>query len=352
MLFRLGGDEFACVLQDVDAAQAISVARRCEGEVRIYPFAELGLTEPVRLSIGISDETGGGSISVKELLRQADMAMYASKRPGNRSISVYDPRMAGDTGGIFSTSANEAVYRAIIHGEGVQMHYQPVQDVAAGSLSYYESLIRLDRGGRLIYPGEIFPVVESRHLELDLDQAVIRQVLSDLDAGIIPAGTGVSVNLSAPSIVHDDVIQWLQPFGEFLDRYRLVIEVTETSLITQMDAARENLTEMRRRGFWIALDDFGRGYSSLRYLTSMPVDVVKFDISLIHALGVPAQRRLVQHLVELIKDAGQQVVAEGVETQEMLETVTQVGFHCVQGYLLGKPERLTPPKDAVSATPA
>ena len=352
MLFRLGGDEFACVLQDVDAAQAISVARRCEGEVRIYPFAELGLTEPVRLSIGISDETGGGSISVKELLRQADMAMYASKRPGNRSISVYDPRMAGDTGGIFSTSANEAVYRAIIHGEGVQMHYQPVQDVAAGSLSYYESLIRLDRGGRLIYPGEIFPVVESRHLELDLDQAVIRQVLSDLDAGIIPAGTGVSVNLSAPSIVHDDVIQWLQPFGEFLDRYRLVIEVTETSLITQMDAARENLTEMRRRGFWIALDDFGSGYSSLRYLTSMPVDVVKFDISLIHALGVPAQRRLVQHLVELIKDAGQQVVAEGVETQEMLETVTQVGFHCVQGYLLGKPERLTPPKDAVSATPA
>ncbi len=351
MLFRLGGDEFACVLQDVDAAQAISVARRCESEVRNYPFGDLGLKEPVRLSIGISDATENGRFSIKELLRQADMAMYASKRPGSRSISVYDPRMAGDTGGIFSTSANEAVYRAIIHGEGVQMHYQPVRDTGGSGRSYYESLIRLERGGRLIYPGEIFPVVESRHLELDLDQAVIRQVLSDLEAGLIPEGTGVSVNLSAPSIVHDEVTEWLQPFLAFRDRYRLIVEVTETSLITQMDAARDNLAQMRRLGFLIALDDFGSGYSSLRYLTSMPVDIVKFDISLVHALEIPAQRRLVQHLVELIKDAGQQVVAEGIETEEMLEAVTQVGFHCVQGYLLGKPERLKRPNDPVSATP-
>jgi len=351
MLFRLGGDEFACVLDDCDAAQAVSVARRCESEIRAYPFSKLGLSEPVRLSIGISDSVEGGQISVKALLRQADMAMYASKRPGGQSITVYEGRMASDTGGIFSTSANEAVYRAIEQDECVRMHYQPVSSLDKDRVTYYESLLRLEHGGRLIFPGEIFPVVESRHLELDMDQAVIKQVLADLEAGVIPLDSGVSVNLSAPSIVHDDVVKWLQPFTGFMDRYRLVIEVTETSLITQMDAARDNLAAMRRLGFWIALDDFGSGYSSLRYLTSMPVDVVKFDISLIHALQIPAQRRLVQHLVELIKDAGQKVVAEGVETEEMLATVTDVGFHCVQGYLIGRPQEMPPAEGRISATP-
>jgi EAL domain-containing protein (putative c-di-GMP-specific phosphodiesterase class I) len=281
------------------------------------------------------------------------MAMYASKRPGAQSITVYEARMAGDSGGIFSTSANEAVYSAIEKGEGIRMHYQPVASTVGGGISYYESLLRLELGGRMIFPGEIFPVVESRHLELDLDRAVMGQVLADLDAGLVPQGTGVSINLSASSIVHDDIVDWLRPFVGFLDRYRLVIEITETSLITQLEAARDNLAELRRLGFWVALDDFGSGYSSLRYLTSMPVDVVKFDISLIHALENPSQRRLVNYLVEVIKDAGQQVVAEGIETEAMLQRVTEVGFGCVQGYLVGHPEpRPVQHGDALSASSA
>ena len=344
MLFRLGGDEFACFLLDCDAVQAVAVAKRCEQEVRNYPYSELGLSEPVRLSIGISDAIGDDHISAKDLLREADMAMYSSKRPGSSSITVYEPSMAGNTSGIFSSSANEAVYRAIEHGEGLCMHYQPIRSLSEQKQCYYEALLRLEHGGRLIHPAEAFSVVESRHLELDLDRAVLRQVCADLRAGIIPAGTGVSVNLSGPSVIHDEVLEWLAPLGAFMEQYRLVIEVTETSLITQMDAARDNLAQMRRLGFMVALDDFGSGYSSLRYLTSMPVDIVKFDISLIHALKNPAQRRLVENLVDLIKDSGQAVVAEGIETEEMLQTVTEVGFGSVQGYLIGRPARLSGPE--------
>jgi len=337
-LYRLGGDEFACVLLDCDDAQAVAVAGRCEEEVRRYPFAgELNLNEPVRLSIGVSQASTDVDVSVKDLLRQADIAMYASKRPGSQSLTIYEPRMDSDTGGIFSTSANEAVYRATELRIGLRMHYQPITSIGSRQVTYYEGLVRLEHGGRLIGPDEIFPVVESRHLELDLDQAVIAQVISDVEAGMIPPGTGVSINLSATSVVDTRVLDWLQPLTRYVERMKIVIEVTETTLITRMEAATENLAAMRRMGLLIALDDFGSGYSSLRYLTSMPVDIVKFDICLVHALGIPAQRRMVSYLVALIAEAGQQLVAEGIETQEMLEQVREVGFNCAQGFLLGRP---------------
>lgn len=350
-LFRLGGDEFACVLQNCDQAQALAVARRCEEEVRKYPFASMGLSEPVRLSIGISAGTKGDDFSVKELLHQADMAMYASKRPGTQSITAYQPHMAGASGGIFSTSANEAVYRAIEHAEGLQMHYQPVLHLDEGRVVYFEALLRLEHGGRLIYPDEVLPVVESRHLELELDRSVIGQVHADLQEGLVPPGTGVSINLSAASVVHDEVVNWLRPLVYYLDTFKLVIEVTETSLITQMEAANDHLATLRGMGFLVALDDFGSGYSSLRYLTSMPVDIVKFDISLVQALGIPAQRRLVQHLVELIASAGQELVAEGIETELMRDRAREVGFDAIQGYLVGRPAVLPPPRKQVIGTP-
>lgn len=344
-LFRLGGDEFAAVLIDCPDEQARAVAQRCEDEVRKYPFAtKLGITESVRLSIGISAEGDDPKLPVKELLHQADMAMYASKRPGTQAITIYDPRMDSDTGGIFSSSANEALYRAIERGEGMEIHYQPIAEIHSGRVKYYEALLRLRHGGRLIGPGEFFPIVESRHLDMDLDRAVIRAVLEDLKQGLIPDGTGVSINLSANSVVDDLIMEWLRPLREFTASYKVAVELTETTLITQMEKATANLNQMRELGLLVALDDFGSGYSSLRYLTKMPVDIVKFDISLVHALGVPAQRRLIRHLIELIDEAGQERVAEGIENETLLEQAKDVGFDSVQGWLLGRPEPLQAPK--------
>jgi len=342
-LFRLGGDEFACVLIDCDDKQALLVASRCEREVANYPFTyELGLREPVRLSIGISPAAESSSTSVKVPLRQADVAMYHSKRPASGSVCIYREAMESVSGAIFSSSINEAVYRVVEQGEGLIMHYQLVRHSETGGPSYYEALMRIDHGDRLIQPAEIMPIVESRHLEKELDQAVIEQLLKDLYDSTLPVGTGVSINLSAVSISDPDIIGRLEPFRHFMSDYKLVLEVTETALITQMESANSHLAELRARGFLVALDDFGSGYSSLSYLTSMPVDIVKFDISLIRSLDDDPHRRLVAHLLEFISSAGQETVAEGVEDVAALQRVRDLGFDYVQGFLHGEPELLSP----------
>jgi EAL domain-containing protein (putative c-di-GMP-specific phosphodiesterase class I) len=147
----------------------------------------------------------------------------------------------------------------------------------------------------------------------------------------------VSINLSGPTVVHDQLRTWLADFQPLLEDYRVMIEVTETALITQIGLANENLSWLRQRGFEIALDDFGSGYSSVRYLASMPVDVVKFDISLVEGLRHKTQRHMVTHLAQMILESGHQLVAEGIEDAATLEAARAVGFARGQGWLMGGP---------------
>jgi diguanylate cyclase (GGDEF)-like protein len=342
-LFRLGGDEFACVLINCNDEQALQVAQRCQQMIRQYPFAvELGMKEPVRISIGLSQNSlkGSNKLSIKQLLQQADIAMYASKRPGNPTINFYQPDMLAESVGVYSNEMNDAVNRMIEKGQGIVMHYQPIKRLNCLDDVYFEALLRLEYQGRVIFPGEIFPVVESHRLEIEVDRLIVTQILCDLQKGLIPIGTGVSINLSAQSVIHHDVLDWMSVFKPFFKQYKLIIEVTETSLICQMDAASQNLTALRKMGFLVALDDFGSGYSSLRYLTGMPVDIVKFDISMTRALNDPAQATMVRHLAAMIREAGYEIVAEGIEDEATLQRVNRCGFDFGQGFLLGKPERL------------
>lgn len=149
------------------------------------------------------------------------------------------------------------------------------------------------------------------------------------------------MNVSGVSIVTRTITDKLLSFAKFLDRYKLVVEVTETAMITHINHASSNLNQLRKAGFVIALDDFGSGYSSFRYLSSMPVDVVKFDISLIRSLVEGGRQGIiVENLAKLIHDAGFKLVAEGIETKEALELVTSLGFTHGQGYYLGRPAKL------------
>jgi EAL domain-containing protein (putative c-di-GMP-specific phosphodiesterase class I) len=302
----------------------------------------LGIREPVRLSTGISPVAEGSETPAQILLRQADVAMYHSKRPASGSVCIYRESLESRSGTIFSNSINEAVYRVIEQHEGLAMHYQPVRRVDDGTIAYYEALMRIRHGDRLVYPDEILPLVESRHLERELDQAVIDQLLKDFYAGMIPVGTGVAINLSAASIIDENILARLDPFRPFMSEHKLVLEVTETTLITQMELASGHLMQLRNQGFTIALDDFGSGYSSLSYLTSMPVDLVKFDITLVKALHDEAHRRLVEHLLEFITSVGRVSVAEGVEDEAIMRQVRTLGFEYVQGFLHGRPTPLGP----------
>jgi EAL domain-containing protein (putative c-di-GMP-specific phosphodiesterase class I) len=230
------------------------------------------------------------------------------------------------------------VHQAITQGDNLVMYYQPVINLGDDRVEYYEALVRIKDGEGIIAPADIFQIVESRRLEQEFDQAVFGCIHNDLASGKLPAGTGISINVSGPSIIDERVVEWLKPFVTYIDRYKLLIEVTETSLIRQLHKAGHVLNQLRERGFLVALDDFGSGYSSLRYLASMPVDVVKFDITLIRGLEEDSQQRtVIEGLAEVIMDAGFPLVAEGIEHVELLDRVRDLGFGYAQGYLVGRP---------------
>lgn len=336
-LFRIGGDEFAVVLLDCSESSALRIAKRCHEKIVGQDFAQLGIREPLRISAGLANARIDDLDDLQALQWKADVAMYRAKRPGRSNVVMFNESMARDSEGLFSSWVNTAVYEAVVNGKGLLMHYQPIVDLSEGTICHYEALMRIEQDGELIQPSIILPVVEARRLEVELDRAVIRQVTRDLRAGKVCAGTGVSINLSGPTLVHDQVCNWMCELESFLKDYRVMIEVTETALITQIGLANENLSRLRARGFDIALDDFGSGYSSVRYLASMPVDVVKFDISLVQGLQDKNQANMVIHLAQMILESGHHLVAEGIEDMQMLESVGAAGFARGQGYLMGRP---------------
>ena len=341
-LFRIGGDEFAVVLIDCDESSALRIAERCHEKIVGHDFGKLGVREPLRICAGLANARIDDLDDLQTLQWKADVAMYRAKRPGHANVVMFNESLARDSEGLFSSWVNTAVYDAVVYGTGLEMLYQPIVDLDDGSICHYEALVRIQQDGELIQPSNIFPVVEARRLELELDRAVIHKVLADLKAGKLRVGTGVSINLSGPTLVHDQVCAWMGGFEPLLKDYRVMVEVTETALITQIGLANENLSRLRARGFDIALDDFGSGYSSVRYLASMPVDVVKFDISLVQGLQDVSQANMVTHLARMILESGHHLVAEGIEDREMLESARAAGFARGQGYLMGRPaERAT-----------
>ena len=341
-LYRLGGDEFATILYAADMERAVHVAERCMEAVLHHDFTRYWVREPVRISVGIATLKDVCEDDLHLLHRQADIAMYYAKRPGQGRIAVYTLQMGAGQESLVSHVETSAIYEAMADPDKLEMHYQPVLALPGLRVEYFEALVRI-RGERgLIMPSNIFPVVEFRGLECEFDMAVLEKVRRDLESGLIPAGIGVSLNVSGPGIVNLGVTEKLLQMAPMLSDYKLVVEVTETSLITQIAQASANLNRLRKAGFIIALDDFGSGYSSLRYLAGMPVDLVKFDISMVRSLEIPGRQAVfVEDLARLIKDAGYKLVAEGIESKALLDRVTALGFSHAQGFHIGRPAALT-----------
>lgn len=339
-LYRLGGDEFAALIAVEDPETAVRIARRCIEEVTRHDFRQLGMLEPVRISVGLSFARDAHECSFEQLQREADVAMYTAKRPGHDHLAVYRPEMAQQSGSLLSSRIITVVYEAIEDPGQIAMHYQPIIDLVGSRTAYYEALVRLRRGDELIMPSLIFPVVESNRLEREFDSAVLAAVLADLESGRIPPGTGVAINLSGPSVESPEIVRAFDALSRFLSSHRIVLEITETLLITHMDEVADSLNALRKQGFHVALDDFGSGYSSFGYLSSMPVDTVKFDMSIMRALQEGGRQAIiVEELAHMIRRAGYAIVAEGIEDGQQLQTAHRLGFDFAQGYFLGRPER-------------
>lgn len=339
-LYRLGGDEFAVQLLDTSEERAERIARRCLDLVHQYPFRDLGIREPVRFSVGIAFAEGTKPTELMELHRRADVAMYRAKRPGPAKVVSYSPEMADGSELLVSSRYLNAVHQVIESGIGLEFHYQPIVNLTPDHDSFYEALVRIRDEEGLISPAHIFPVVEAQHLECEFDLALLRHINAQMQSGALPPHANLSINLSPPSLNHPEVIAQLEAMHDQLRQRLIMLEVTETTLISKTWRAADTLRRLREVGFTIGLDDFGSGYSSFRYLATMPVDIVKFDITMVRDLERDAARQdIVKDVAHMIRKAGYQLVAEGIETDSLLHQVKKLGFTHAQGYLFGRAEQ-------------
>jgi diguanylate cyclase (GGDEF)-like protein len=338
-VYRIGGDEFAVLIDNLDATQVKGMIQRCLKALTDYPFSQITIREKLSFSVGISMITPDIDYPLAELPRQADIAMYKAKQSHQDKIQFYCSQMEQDADTVLlKNNLLNTVLDAIHTGRYIEMHYQPIVSLHDQHV-YYESLIRLNTPTERIFPNDIFAVVNRRRLEVELDKQVIDKVLQSFINKRLPTGTGVSLNLSGKTLLQSDLLTLVSPFLPFVFDYKIVIEITETSLIEHFDYVSALLTKLRAQGFLIALDDFGSGYSSIRYLANMPVDIIKFDMSLLRALehGDSKIQTILLATANMITAAGYQLVVEGVETRAQVALAKQLGASHIQGYLYGKP---------------
>jgi diguanylate cyclase (GGDEF)-like protein len=337
-LYRLGGDEFATFLSRTTPVQAKQIAQRCQSLLDASAFSDLGISEPVGISIGIAFCPAEHPELIDELPKQADIAMYTAKQPGRNRIALYGEDTERAAQALVASRETNALFQALSTPGMIEMHYQSIHGLPGRQVDYYEALARIRYNGDLIRPDAFLPVVSNRRLETEFDLAVLNQVDADLSSRALPAGVGVSINLSAQSISRPEVVSHLLELSRHNSRHPLMLEITETSLITQMAEVSTYLELLRTVHYRIAMDDFGTGYSPLRYLVDLPVDVVKFDISLVNKLAQDNRAgQVVADFARMMSEAGYALVAEGVETEAVLNKVESLGIAHVQGYLLSRP---------------
>ena len=283
-----------------------------------------------------------GLLEATDFLTCADIAMYAAKDSGKGRLVLFEAgmRIAADE----RTGATADLRVAIDEGQ-LEVRYQPIVELPAGTLRGMEALVRWRhpvRGG--ILPAEFIPLAETTGLIVPLGVFVLKEACRQArrwqleDLGARPLG--ISVNLSAaqlddPGLI-DVVRSALQESG--LPPGSLTLEITESALVRDAEATTNRLRELKGIGVGLAIDDFGTGYSSLSYLRRFPVDVIKIDKSFVDGLGAagPA-RQLAKSIVRLAHSLHLTTVAEGVEHPQQLARLAAMGCDAAQGYLFARP---------------
>ncbi|SFK35886.1 bifunctional diguanylate cyclase/phosphodiesterase [Cellulomonas sp. KH9] len=331
---RLGGDEFVVVLQDVHAAKAVfEVANEIHS----------GLAEPVRVgrrrlgvraSIGIAlAEPHLVEAGAPTLLAAADAALYRAKQSGRGRTEVYDTSMEIAA----PSNVHRELVEAIEAGELV-VHYQPIVDLSDGHVVGYEALVRWQHPHRgLLLPGAFLPQVQEAGVSVLLGQLVATQVVEHL-AGTADDGRWVSVNVSADQLGDSELAtRLLQDLSRHrVTAGRLVLELTESSLVASGTRIRHELTQLSAAGVPILLDDFGTGVSPLSYLRDLPVAGVKLDMSFTSGIPHdPTAGKVVRALGALARELAMVTIAEGIENEEQADFLRRNGWRYGQGWLYG-----------------
>jgi diguanylate cyclase (GGDEF)-like protein len=333
---RWGGDEFAVLMENAAGAQEIiELAERLAGVIAGGPFRvadrDLGLTASV--GVALADGSAPGVV-----LRNADVAMARAKDSGGSRVEVYAAHMHADV--VRRLDMASDLQRAIAREE-LQLQYQPIVDLATSRVTGAEALVRWWRGDEAVPPRAFIAVAEDSGLIVALGEWVLRKVCAQGAAWRAASwDVGVSVNialrqLNAPHF-SAQVAAALAESG--LPPGALTIELSERMLVEDAGLIADRLAELRDLGVKLAIDDFGTGYASLAHLRQLPADIIKIDPSFVSGLGQdPVLTMLTKTIVQVGRDLGMQVVAEGIEHPRQLAELREMGCGYGQGFLVARP---------------
>nr|WP_276612409.1 EAL domain-containing protein [Kineococcus vitellinus] len=346
---RFAGDAFTVLVPDT-TPEAAQLLAETIGDCFRVPVRVPGHVVTLAASVGLTSTALSATTDLDVLLRDADMAMHAAKQAGRARVRVYDAAMQACSAA--SSELTLAIGEALgaTRGEGTgsggfHLHYQPEVDARTGRLVALEALLRWTRPGvGAVSPVDFVPAAEAGGFIVELGRRVLeeacRQLASWRERHPAARALTVWVNVSAHQLSD---AAFVRTVTDVLARHGLPgtalgLEITESAVMADADAARAILTALRGAGVRIAVDDFGTGYSSLSTLRTLPVDVVKIDRSFTSRLGCsPSDQRIVDAIISMAHALDLTVVAEGVEQPQQQQVLRTLGCDLVQGYLLGRP---------------
>jgi diguanylate cyclase (GGDEF)-like protein len=332
---RLGGDEFAIVKTAItDPAEAADLAARALESIRA-PYDCIGHHVTSDASIGIALAPQHGT-DLDQILKNADLAMYAAKSAGRRTWRFFEPAMDAH---VRARRILETDLRKAIADEALEIYYQPCLNLLNDRITGCEALVRWRHPERgMVSPAEFIPIAEETGLINELGEWVLAKACAE--AATWPEGINLAVNVSPVQFKSGTlalkIVGVLAASG--LPANRLELEITEAVLIRDDDAALEILHQLRAIGVRIALDDFGTGYSSLSYLQRFPFDKIKIDRCFVNDLAEAGGSSIVQAVVNIAAARHMSTTAEGVETPQQQELLRALGCTEMQGYLFSAPK--------------
>ncbi|MHB2000298.1 MAG: EAL domain-containing protein [Solirubrobacteraceae bacterium] len=286
---------------------------------------------------GAGSASSGTSATSRPLLRLAPASRDLSLTSEPDAWLAASTSVAGVHTGPWIPRLREAIAR-----RSFVLHYQPIVSLADGAISHYEALLRLADGpqGKLIGPGSFLPAAERCGLVRGIDRLVLAEAIALLGAELAERRTPVAVNLSALSVAGKGTLELIEALlaEHRVEPERLIVEVTETAAIADMKRAAAFCAALRSLGCGVALDDFGSGFSSFRYLKRLPFDYLKIDGDFVRSLTRSRDDQLViQALVRVARGMGKRTIAEYVGDEQTIELLRSFGVDYGQGFGLGRP---------------
>ncbi|HET9613205.1 MAG TPA: bifunctional diguanylate cyclase/phosphodiesterase, partial [Candidatus Limnocylindrales bacterium] len=333
-----GGDEFAVLLEDVAGeADALAVATRIADSFR-QPLVVDSATYRVAASIGVAMGVGGAE-TADELLRNADVAMYAAKQSARGGAEIFQPGLRDRAA---ERRARAERLRGVEQRDELRLDYQPIVELAGGAIVGVEALVRWKPpDGPVLMPSTWVDLAEETGDIVPIGRWILREACRqarDWQIRLDRPDLRMSVNLSARQFLEHDIVATVRAVLEEtrLPPTSLMLEITESGLMRRTQATIARLAALRALGVHLAIDDFGTGYSSLSYLERFPIDILKIDRTFVSAVGAAASP-IARAVIDLGRTLELEVIAEGIEHADQARWLAELGCRYGQGFLFARP---------------